>query len=253
MKNRKSLLIILLVFLFSLCFAYENSMLNLVVPTSLEKGNLELSIRHRFYGAIDDEPIDSFFGMDKGANINLGLRFPIITNLETYLNYVRLNNEYNFGISFKTPIPKLFLNYQFHLEYFTFEKFGISERRNNFFYQVSLQSNPLINLFSPAFNIAYDGYYDRIGLAAGMNIQIFEDWSLIAEFYPVLNKDKNPDGKIPLGEKNFFTFGIKYQTYAHHFMFMISNGSQIGNRNLMLGTPSNDLFFGFNIQRKLYL
>jgi len=251
--NRAIIIFSLLIFLFSLSYSYENGMLNMMVPTNLEKGNLELSIRHRFYGRIDEDTFDTFFGLDKGVNVNLGIRFPLVTNLETHLNYIRLNSEYSMGISYKKTFPKLYLNSQAYIEYFTFKKIGFDKRRNNFFYQISFQPKPLKSVFTPIINFAFDGYYDRIGIATGLSIKAFENWNLITEFYPILNQDKDLKGKIPIGDKYFFAFGIKYKTYAHHFVFVISNGSQIGNRNIILGTTSNDLFFGFNVQRKLYL
>ena len=224
----------------------------MISPTKLEKGNIELSIRHRFLGAVNDETFDTFFGMDRGANINLGLRIPVISNTEMFFKYIRSNSEYNFGISYKLPKPLLNINSQFNLEYFTFEKIGIIERRNNFLYLLALQTDSALKRVTPTLNLLYDGYYETFGTALGLNIRVSKDWSFQTEFSPVLYRQSDLDNRITVGEKDYFSFAVKYQTYAHHFVFLVSNGSQIGSRSIIQGTNSNDLFFGFNIQRKLY-
>jgi hypothetical protein len=44
---------------------------------------------------------------------------------------------------------------------------------------------------------------------------------------------------------------LRLDTYGHHFMVQVSNGFEIGPRNLMLGVPTNDIYLGFNIHRIL--
>ena len=46
---------------------------HLPVPIDLDKGNLEIHIEHRFQGALKDSRIGNLFGVDRGANINLGM------------------------------------------------------------------------------------------------------------------------------------------------------------------------------------
>lgn len=232
--------------------SYETSMLNMDVPTNLEYKTMEVNIRHRFMGAIDDELIDNFFGMDIGANINLGVRFPIYSKLELELDYIRVNSEYNLALSYKLPTISIFKS-QIEFEYFSFEKLGQTERRNNFLYQIDLQSKELFSRVTPALNLGFDGYHERFILALGMNVKFTDSWGMIAEYFPVIDRNNDASGRTSVGENSCFAIGLRLQTYAHHFMLILSNNDKIGIRNMGLGSPTDDLKFGFNLSRKLYL
>jgi hypothetical protein len=52
-------------------------MINLVNPSGLEKGQLEFSVRHRFFGQFTEKPFDTFFGLTAGAHVGLGLRYTV--------------------------------------------------------------------------------------------------------------------------------------------------------------------------------
>ena len=234
------------------CVAYEPSMLNLTVPSALEPRQGEITIQHRFYGQVNEQPFQTFFGMDLGPNVGLMLRFPIGGGFEIKGGRIRDFKEYVLCASYSKHLPGIPLSGRLDIQYFTFKKDEITDRKGDMFYQVALQSDPILKRAQPCLNLGYDGYSERVGLGAGLTMQILERLSFLGEYYPVLDRDQEDDvASARVGPKDCFAFGIKVQTYGHHFFLMVGNSYAIGTRRLMMGTDSNDLYFGFNIQRRL--
>ena len=69
--------------------------------------------------------------------------------------------------------------------------------------------------------------------------------SFVAEYYPRLEEKEGITGK-----NDAYTAGVKFQTFNHHFEILVSNSTAMDARNLMLGTNSDDVHFGFNINRR---
>jgi hypothetical protein len=220
--------------------SYENGMLNLSVPTGLEKGQAEFFVQHRFYGKIAEEPLDTFFGMDMGANVRIGLRVALREEFELSVSHIRFQKEYIVGLSYAYVVPDR-LRSQAEVRFFSFEP-GIQERKRGLFYQLALQSTPVLKRITPVVNLGYNSYEESAGIGFGIDVGLLEHLSLIGEYFPVLGGE---------GEVDCFAFGLGLRTYGHRFMVLLGNSSEIGTRRLMLGTNARDLYFGFNIQRLL--
>lgn len=209
-----------------------------------------LGIQHRFYGTLKDD----LLGINAGANTGLSLRYLVWSKLEINGAFVRNQKEYIIGAGYALFIPQLWLKSQINVEFFNYEKLGlpttVSPRRRNLFYSAALQSEPILERITPTINVAYDGYNRRIGLGVGLDIGFefeigpLEGMNIIGEYFPIINRDIAVNGP-----KNSFTAGFKFNTYGHHFMFLVGNTTEIGTRRLMLGTRSNDLYLGFTIHR----
>jgi len=243
------MIISILIFAHAL-LAFEPSALNLRVPSHLERNSSIFGVQHRAYGVLTEDPLDNFFGLDLGANVNMGIRYAVLPRLELNASYTRFEKEYRIGASYAHHFPQMYLKGQLDVQYFDFELSG--ERNSNFYYGLALQSFPLGGIFISTANVAYDGFNEKFGLGFGADLGF--DWyfgpiehiSLIGEYYPILQSEE------PItGAENYFAAGLRLDTYGHHFMFQISNGSEISTRRLMLGTPTNDLYLGFNIHRIL--
>jgi hypothetical protein len=243
-------LVLMLVCLPAGCLAYESGMLNLKVPFNLEREQAEFNVRHRFFGEIDEEPFDTFFGMDAGANVNLALRGPVWRNLEVRTGYTRDFSEWTLGAGYALRFQPARLRAQVDVDFFSFEESDVTGRDENFFYRLALETEPLGGRLKPALNIGYDGHHERIGLGLGARLDVLERVSLLGEYYPVLDRDED-DPASPAGPEDVFALGLELKTYGHRFVFMVGNTWEIGTRRLMLGASSNDLYFGFNIMRLL--
>ncbi len=249
----KRIVIVVSFFLHGLClFAFEPSALNLKVPSHLDRNSLVLDVRHRAYGVLTEDPFDNFFGLDLGANISVGVRYAVLPRMEVNASYSTGWQEYVVGLSYAHHLPQVYLKGQVDVQYFDFERAG--ERNSNFYYGLALQSFPLGGLLTPTLNVAYDGFNEKFGMGFGLDVGF--DWefgpikhiSLIGEYYPVLQAEE-----LITYEENYFAAGLRIDTYGHHFMFQVSNGSEMDPRRLMLGASNNDIFLGFNIQRVLKL
>lgn len=250
----KNFYFIILLLFTQIIFGTEPSKINLRVPTGLEPKQMVLGIQHRFYGTLKDD----LLGMNAGANTGLSIRFLVWSKLEINGAFARYQKEYTIGAGYAFLIPQLWLKSQINVEFFNYEKLGlppnVSNRRRNLFYSVLLQSEPLLERITPTINIAYDGYNQRIGLGTGLDIGFefeigpLDGMHIIGEYFPIINQDNNITGS-----KNCFTTGLKFNTYGHHFMFLVGNTSEIGIRRLMLGSNNNDLYLGFTIHRFINL
>jgi hypothetical protein len=223
-------------------------MLNLRVPSGLERGQMEFNIMHRFFGPVDEDPLGTFFGMDTGANAHLMLRGPVWRALEVRGGYTRDFSEWILGAGYSLDIPEAFLRFQVGAEFFSLEESEVAERQGDVFIHTALQSEPLGDRLSVSVNTGYDGHNDRGGLGLGARLSVRERLSLQVEYYPVLDGDRDAPN-TPLGPEDAIAFGVEIQTYGHHFTLMVGNAWELGTRRLMLGTYSEDLHFGFNIQR----
>lgn len=243
----KNLLGLLFLFLTFSAYSLENDLLNLNVPTQMEKNELAFIIRHRFYGDVTDDPIGNHLGIDYGANVGLGVRYLIWNKLELKAGYAVGHKEYTLGGSYAVEFNPLYLRSQIDVEYFDYTDFIADEDVRNLFYLLSLQSDLLPNLLSVAVNLGYDEENSKIGMGFGVDIGFNFDFNyiqrihLIAEYFPLLEEEENL--------VNSFALGIKAETFGHLFMFSLGNNTEIGTRRAMLGAPSNTLHFGFNIYR----
>lgn len=250
--NRLSLIVVPAL-IAQVLFAFEPDMLNLSVPSQLEKTEMVFRIAHRFYGELTDEPLETFFGLDDGANVSLVLRYALFPRLELSTSYTRLLREYTIGASYAYYVPRI-VKTQLDVQFFDFQPVARGERRQNFFYNALVQTEPIARVIIPAINIGYDGYEERFGFGAGIllgfevDLTLLQKVSIIGEYYPVIDRDEEIHGAY-----DSFAAGIKLETYGHHFMLMVGNSFQIGPRRMMLGAGTNDLRFGFNVHRVIDL
>ena len=238
---------------FTSASALEKSMLSLKLPSRLEARQAQFFFQHRFYGRIDKDALDTFFGMSQGANAGLGFRVRLFENFEMAVFHVFLNNEYSLVAGYAVDLPSLPLRAQVDAEIFTDKKLIFLKDRVDFTrkrfaaLRLDLASKPILNRLTPAVNIGYDTEMERTGLGFGLDAAISKKFSLIGEYYPRLKKN-GPDDDL---RYDSYAVGLKVQTYGHHFLFHVGNNTQIGIRRLMAGSASRDLYFGFGIQRLL--
>lgn len=247
---------VLLYLAFALCYsllnAYQNTAPSLFTPTSLYAGESEISLVHRFYGKVNNEPLDTFFGMNSGANVHLGLRHNFWKSLEAKAAYTRMGKQYNLGVSYSFTPDDFPFQAQLDCSYFSFVQPSVNKRKDNLLYLVSAQTEPLANRLAVTLNAGYDGYYERLVNGAGLHIFITDKLSLTGEYYPVWDRDSaSAVVKQYLGKHDAFCLALKADTYGHHFIFSLGNAFGMDPRIQSMGTSNRDLHLGFNIQRRL--
>lgn len=251
MRHAFSVFFTLLMFS-SLLQGYQNSAPSLITPTTLYPGEGEINLAHRFYGKLKDQPLDTFFGMDNGANVQVSARACVWKSLELKAGYTRNNKQYDLGIGYKLSPVDFPVLAQLDLKYFSFMQPGISSRRDNILYLASLQAQPWKDRLALTLNTGFDGYYERPVNGIGLLVNITENLSLIGEYYPVLDRNSAPERVKPyLGKHDAYCMAIKADTYGHHFIFSLGNSKGMDPRIQSLGADTRDLHLGFNIQRRL--
>lgn len=244
-----------LLYVLLLCFtlnvtAVENSMLNLERPAALESGQSQFLVQHRFYGAMDDQTLDSFFGLSEGATVDLGFRVSPFNKLEIRLHHTFLNNEYRVGAgySFFPLIPRC--RAQAGFDWVSFktgrfvEGFWKEDRESVWFGRVDLLG-PSVGRLTPVVNAGFDSDNRKTGFGIGLDCAVTRNISLIGEFFPRADRGSWE------GERSTdcFAAGVQVRTYGHDFLFQIGNSTDIGLRRMMRGAPNQDLKFGFGIKR----
>jgi len=233
----------------SLSFAYEEqNMADLAVPTQIPPNSLELNILHKFTRIPSGDFPDNFINF---ANVQLDLRYVILPKLEIGAGYqLYPTKEYTFHAAYSYFIPDLFLRTQAYLQFFGTQTIPGQRTswENNVLYQINLQSEPIVGRFFPTVNFIYDGLAKKFGIGTGIDVAVRENMDIVGEYFPVVGTRDSLPSRTGL-RVNCYSLGFKITTPGHHFMFSVSNGTDLGVRRLMRGAFDNNINFGFNIQR----
>ena len=240
-----------LIFCLAALPAYQNASFSLISPSRLSRGDTEFAVMHRFYGAVDEDVWQSLFGTNQGANVGFSLRYSLISDLELKTAYTGSRQRLELGGSWSTRSLDLPLAAQLDLIYASFKQPGFEERKGGFLALASLQNLELANYCILSLNAGYDGYYERIFSGFGLMIPVLDYLSLGAEYYPVWDRESaTASTQAALGSSDVYLFGIKLDTYGHHFLFSLSNGYGLNPAVQSMGTGNTDLYLGFQIQRR---
>ena len=246
---KKLLVFIFVALLGEGAMAFEAGQLSLDTPNVLKKAEGSFGIRHRFFGEIDD--YNKFLGTDVGGNMHFVLKYALVDNLVLGVDHTRDKSAYGVGLEYSHDLE--WVKMGMRVNGFRLEKaFEVYDKS----YQaiVSLQTPNYFNHLNFTANLGYDTYnkHQIAGFGVDLNADNFisfltftEKLSLLVEYYPQVDKmqgvSKNYDS---------YAFGIKYQTYGHHFEIMATNSTNMDPRTMSLGTDSSKLHLGFNINRK---
>jgi len=230
--------------------AFEAGQLSLDTPNVLKKGEGSFNIRHRFFGELDDT--EKFLGMDDGGNMNLSLKYAVMDNLLIGVDHTKDENAYGVGIEYAKDFE--WMNTGLRLNGFRLNHSRFEETQKSYMFNGSLQTPNYFDHLRLTGNLGYDAFYEHTiaGVGVDLNVNNFisyltftEQISLLGEYYPQIDKVEGVSGK-----NDAYAFGVKFQTYGHHFELLATNSFNMDARTMSLGTNSDDLHFGFNINRK---
>lgn len=229
--------------------AFEAGQLSLDSPNVLKKGEGSFGIRHRFFGEIND--LDKFFGTDVGGNMHLVLKYALVDNLVLGVDHTRDQSAYGVGLEYSRDFKWIKMGVR--VNGFRLEK-GLDVYDKSYQAIVSLQTANYFDHLRFTANVGYDAYYQHeiLGYGVDLNADNFisfltftEKLSLLGEYYPQVDRIEGISKKY-----NSYAYGIKYQTYGHHFEIMATNSTSMDPRTMSLGTNSDKVHLGFNINRK---
>lgn len=239
-----------ILFLSQSLIAFEAGQLSLDTPNVLKKNEGSFNIRHRFYGEIDDA--EKFLGTDDGGNMHFILKYALADNLLVGVDHTRDENGYGVGIEYAHEFDWIKTGLRFNG--FRINNANFEDTQKSYMFNGSLQTPNYFDHLRLTGNLGYDAFYEHTiaGVGVDFNVNNFisyltftEQMSLLAEYYPQIDKVEGVSGK-----NDAYAFGVKFQTYGHHFEILASNSSNMDARTMSLGTNSDDLHFGFNINRK---
>ena len=231
--------------------AFEAGQLSLDTPNVLKTGEGSFGIRHRFYGKADD--YEKFLGTDDGGNMFFSLKYAVIDNLLIGVEHTRDQSAYALNIEYAKDFVE-FGSAGIRLNTFSIDDFNFESRQKSYFINVSYQTPNFFDHLRITGNAGYDAYFEHNTLGFGVDLNMknniswltfTENMSLLAEYYPQVDKVDGVSGK-----NDSYAFGVKVQTFAHHFEILLTNASNMDPRTMALGTNNEDLHFGFNINRK---
>ncbi|OPL19782.1 MAG: hypothetical protein AVO35_02060 [Candidatus Aegiribacteria sp. MLS_C] len=235
----------LLVTLSVMVFAsdYQGAMLNIMTPVSgLSEGSFEITVNHRFFGeAFEDSPLESFFGMDDGANVAFGIRyFPMDNAYLSYGNGISArSHSIELGWMESALEPAFF---ELNAGYYTFRTGSTAndDWEGGLTATVGLSALLAGDMIRPVVNYAYDGHQEEGGPGFGLEFYVMEDMSLWGEYFPAAND---------VAENDCFSFGSRYSTWGHQFLLALTNNPWIGPQTQIMGVNGDELAVGFQIRR----
>lgn len=220
-------------------------------------GSLNSTVKHTF--GLVEGGIDSFFGLDDGANTRLGVeygfseRFTAGLGRMTFRNVVDIHGQYNILRQTTTDSMPIELALYASTGIETLEGTGqsFSERLSYLtslmvarkFNSLSVQLSPTLGTF----NNVTDGNQDQFfGLGVSANYVLNDRLALSAEYLPVLS-ESNP------GTHNSFGVALNIDTGGHIFQIFFT-GSQWHNEQYIMANNRDSFWegefrFGFNIHR----
>jgi hypothetical protein len=226
--------------------AYGPGMLNLETPfPDADPGSIELRLNHRFYGAaLKDEPLESFFGMDNGANVAVDLGWHPVSGLEVRAGHVRSQREYSLGGYWSARVDAF--QAAFSLGYASVKPSANQDREGGLTL-LGAFSMPFANdRVIPVVNYGYDGRTERHGPGMGLSVGLTDRTAIIGEFFPVVDRDDTDPTILP---EDVFGFGVRYTTWGHQFVVCLGNSAGTGLRGQLNGASTNDLSVGFTVKR----
>ncbi len=239
----------------------SSRILDLPSPVDLNRGTFEVLIQHRFFQSISDSTPGDAFGIDFGANINLGVNYAFTNRLSAGISRARLDEVISIGGSYEIRTRR---DSRWKMTFLA----GV-DGKNNFRRQFSpyaqlatsldyrrlrLHAVPTVIFNSrddtlvrtspiPAINPASDTTFS---VGVGCDIALDQRFSLLGEVVPRLAGFGGFGRKQPQ-----FGGGLAIRTSAHVFTILVSSSRDFNVSKYGVNAESKDVSLGFNIYRRI--
>ena len=235
---------------------------SIILPTTetLQKGDLEFEVLHRFIPTINDGSKE-LFGFDGPANIKLGLSYGVTNDLVAAVSRSNVNDNLEFIVKYRVfgydnDLLPFVIGVRGAAVWNTDPRIGRVGDNRNFQYYTELILNTLINKklgigIVPAFLYNSDIYSkDReTSFTLGSIIQYYfsSSFSVLAEWNPTISGYRNL--------YDSFSFGFELEIGGHFFKIIATNNSALNTSQYLGGSDlaiqGKNLRIGFNITRLL--
>jgi hypothetical protein len=240
---------------------HSNQAVNLPTAETLQKGDWEFEISHRFFPPVTSGP-RSFWGLDGPVNMRIGLGFAPTNRLVITLARSNVNDNIDMRVKHKTVQIRnrrfpLLIGWQAGTGWNT----QVAGRKNrdpkNFQYYGQLIFNTLLLNKKLGLGVVptyvYNSYIfcpnNQYSYTLGSYAQFYAGpfFSVLAEWNPTYSGFRN--------KYNVFSFGIELETGGHFFKIILTNSHLLNpsqfNSGADLRATDGDWRIGFNITRLL--
>lgn len=235
--------------------------INLPTAETLQHGDLEMGIAHRFVPLLKDGE-DALFGLDGPAIMRIALGYAPTDRMVVTLGRSNLQDNVDLRVKYKLlqldgKLIPLLAAVRGGVGWNTIEFTGRSatDSRNFQFYVQGIFNTLIGRKFGigivPTYLNNSSIYSDNTesSFALGINAQWYfaRGFSLIGEWIPVLSGYRDLH--------NVSAFALEIETGGHFFKLIVSNSIKLNPSQVMSGTPDSiddgDLHLGFQITRLL--
>jgi hypothetical protein len=222
---------------FTNIFGYEESLPNLLMPSTVSDPSIQVVFQHRFTRGIG-EPSPTLLG---GATVNTGISADLWKGLGASFDFFTPYDEVDLGGSYSGTAIKRLLSWYGTAHVINFQENLSQTRVTSSFFSAAFMTNPLIDRLWITGNITYDTYNLLVVPSAGTLVRIHPklDWTMEYCFTHDTSSAR----------RNAFSLGITYNTWRHQFRLLLSNATGIGARHFIAGARDNRLRIGFSIER----
>jgi hypothetical protein len=236
-------------------------LLNLPTPVDLDRGNIEINIQHRFFQSLADSSAGTTFGIDSGANINLGVNYALTNRLSAGISRTR-----------EDQLISLMATYEIHTKSSSLWKMslhgGVAGKRNfHENYSPFLQLPTVLDYRRFRFNLTPTMIFNSrdetlaqfpgpdainldqnntFSLGTGIDFALTRRVSLLGEYVPRL-----------AGFGGFFgrhdqaAGGVAIRTWGHVFTVLVSRSRSFTPVRYATDADFDGVSIGFNIYRRL--
>ncbi|MGD9898820.1 MAG: DUF5777 family beta-barrel protein [Calditrichaceae bacterium] len=239
---------------------HSTQSVNLPTAETLQKGDFEFEISHRFFPTINEGP-DTFYGLDGPVNMRLALGYAINNRMIVTLG--RSNVSDNVDLQFKYKFLQLRGE---KLPVLVAGRVGAAWNTevggrdkgdpDNFQYYGQLIINTLIKKrfgigVVPSYlynsNIYDDNVQDSFTMGLNGQYYVSSVWSVLAEWNPTVTGWRSSHNPV--------SFGIELETGGHFFKIILTNSYLLNPSQFLTGADidfnDTEWRIGFNITRLL--
>lgn len=237
---KASLVAIAILLYLSPAFGVPSGTDSLLLPGIETTEHIEFRLNHRFYGGLNDRPIENFLGTDYGANTLFGFSFALNPEIDFALGRSTIGKEYS-----------LASKWQFNDTLAAMISAGFKtdpaspDDKSNLSGQLIINKTILTDLCNISLVPTITNYKNdqpTLALGSALALVLDADQEIIGEFIPVLAGYTLRYATTALG--------YKVKTWGHVFTLLIANTTAQFPDNYTIGSPDNNFHFGFNLIRK---
>ena len=222
-------------------FGFEKPYPSLITPSQLDAQLWMTTFSHRFYGALDNEPLENWFGMDGGSNTKMGIRYALLNEIDIQVSRTSKRKSFEGILRYTQMIqPNIPIMVAGLID--SYKDPSTQEQLTASAAMAGINFSMLNDRLQLSSLLLYDNEIEKTGFGFGGSYQMTPDYHLYLEGYPT---------PFVSGNKISYSWGIRYHTFGHRFLAYVANNTEHSVRHQMNGVEKSTPYLGFKITRIL--